>query len=266
MLAANCQELYPIIGALLILLTGCSSKQQRVIEETFERVDTVEPSANITIQNEDGAVFLYGSTVNEMKVHAVKKAYRRERLNQIAIDVSTKQGAASITTKFPPKPKWGLFDRSGTVDYTIVVPATASISLLDLNAGEILLDGMRGPMTRARLGEGGIFARNCFTNLDLAVRRGNAIVSFDWWEESRLSAQANIGHGNAWAYLPSDAAFHLLANAAHGKVFNDFETVPVAAAPTAGGMKTDVAVHGGGEGTINIHVAEGNIKIVEANP
>jgi hypothetical protein len=266
MLAANCQKLYPIIGALLILLTGCSSKQQRVIEETFERLDTVEPSANITIQNEDGAVFLYGSTVNEMKVHAVKKAYRRERLNQIAIDVSTKQGAVFITTKFPPKPKWGLFDRSGTVDYTIVVPATASISLLDLNAGEILLDGMRGPMTRARLGEGGIFARNCFTNLDLAARRGNVSVSFDWWEENRFSAQVNIAQGNAWAYLPSDAAFHLLANATHGKISNDFETVPIAESLPAAGMNIDTLINGGSMATIKIDVAKGNIKIVEANP
>ena len=245
---------------------GCRSAAHRTLEETFEQIYTIDPTANVTVTNSDGAIFVYGSNVNEMQVHAVKKAYRSERLKQIAIDVSTKPGSVFIVTKFPLKPKWGFFDRSGTVEYTIVVPATASISRLDLNAGEILLDGIRGPVAHARLGDGRMFARNCFTNLDLAVRRGNVIVSFDWWEESNFSAQANIAHGNAWAYLPSDAAFHLLANAAHGKIFNDFETLPVATPRTASGMKTDVAVHGGGEGTINIHVAEGNIKIVEANP
>ena len=245
---------------------SCRSAAHRTLEETFEQIYTIDPTANVTVTNSDGAIFVYGSNVNEMQVHAVKKAYRSERLKQIAIDVSTKPGAVSINTKFPPKPKWGLFDRSGTVDYTIVVPATANISLVDLNAGEILLDGMRGAKARARLGDGRIFARNCFTNLDLAVRRGNVIMSFDWWEEGRFSAQANITHGNAWAHLPSDAAIHLLADAAQGKIFNDFEAVPVAAPRTARGMKTDVAVHGGGESTINIHVAEGDIKIVEASP
>src|SRR5437867_11759773 len=111
-----------------------------------------------------------------MRVRAIKRAYRRSRLTQITIDVSTKPGSVSIATKFPPKPKWGLFDRSGTVDYTIVVPADVDISELHLAAGEIFLDGMRGRTTRARLGEGRMYARNCFTNLDLAIRRGNLIL------------------------------------------------------------------------------------------
>ena len=61
------------------------------------------------------------------------------------IDVSAKPGAVSITAKTPSQPKWAFSDHSGTVDCTIVVPARASISALDLNAGEVLLDLMRGP-------------------------------------------------------------------------------------------------------------------------
>src|SRR5262245_63571735 len=107
-----------------------------------------------------------------MEVRAVKKAYSRERLSQIATDVFTKPGVVSVITKFPPQPKWALSDRSGTVDYTIVVPGTASISAIDLNAGEVLLDSMRGREARARLNDGRIFARNCFTDVDLTMNRG----------------------------------------------------------------------------------------------
>jgi len=264
--AANCQKLCPILGALLISLGGCNSAIDRVLEESFERLYTIEPTANITLQNGDGAVLVYGSNVNEIQVDAVKKAYSRARLTQIAIDVTTKPGSVSITTKFPPKPKWGFFDRSGTVDYTIVVPATATISGLELDVGEIVLDGMRGSMTRARLGEGHMFTHNCFTNLDLAVRRGNLIVSYDWWEESRFSAEANVAEGNAWIYLPGDAAFHLLAKAAQGKIGNDFESAVVAESAAAAGTKADTLVHGGDDVRIDIRVADGNIKIVKANP
>jgi len=233
-----------------------------VLEETFEQFYAISPSAKITINNEDGAVLVYGSNVNEMRVHAVKKAYSRARLAQIAVSVDLKPGSVSIATKFPPKPKWGLFDRSGTVDYTIVVPATTDVSNLDLDAGEILLDGMRGRTTRARLGEGRMLARNCFTNLDLAVRRGNLIMSYDWWEQSKFSVEAGIAQGNAWAYLPSDAAFHLLAKAV-GKISSDFEsTAPASNA----GMQIDALVNGGGDATIKVRVAKGNIKIVESNP
>jgi hypothetical protein len=256
----------PLVVTLLLSLAGCGSESDRILEETFEQLYAVEPNADITIQNGDGAVLVYGSNINEMRVHAVKRAYRRARLTQIAINVVAKPGSVSITTKFPLRPKWGLFDRSGTVDYTIIVPATASISRLDLDAGEILVDGMQGRTTRARLGEGRMSARNCFTNLDLGIRRGNLILSYDWWQGSNLAAHANIARGNAWAYLPGDAAFHLLAEAVHGEIFNDFERRAAAEPAAARGTTIDALVNGGGDATIKFRVTEGNIMIVEATP
>jgi hypothetical protein len=199
-----------------------------------------------------------------MRVHAVKKAYSRGRLTQIAVNVSTQPKSVSITTKFPPKPKWGLFDRSGTLDYTIVVPAAASISELNLDAGEILLDGMRGLTTRARLGAGRMFARNCFTNLETEMHRGNLILSYNWWEEEQFSVQARIAQGNVWAHLPGDAAFHLLAKAAHGKIYNDFK--PSVPEESADGMKMNALFNNGGRATIKIRVAKGDIHILQENP
>jgi len=201
-----------------------------------------------------------------VRVRSLKKAYSHERLTQIGIDVSAKPGAVSITVKVPPQPKWAFSDHSGTVDCTIVVPATASISALDLNAGEVLLDSMRGPQVRARLNDGRFFARNCFTNLDLKVQRGTVALSYEWWEKEKFSAQATMTQGNAWVWLPSDAGFHLLARAAHGKIANDFNHVPVFANSSGSKMKIDQIVNGGDSTTINVRVETGNIKITEANP
>ena len=229
-----------------MLLNGCGSGDNRVLEEVSEKVYTVEPSANISIHNYDGAILVYGSDVNEVRVRSLKRAYSHERLNQIGIDVSAKPGAVSITAKAPPQPKWAFSDHSGTVDCTIVVPATASISALDLNAGEVLLDSMRGPEVHARLGDGRIFARNCFTNLDLTVNRGTLALSYEWWQSEKFSAQATMIQGNAWVWLPSEAAFHLLARAAHGKIANDFNNLPVSANSSGSEMKIDQIVNGGG--------------------
>ena len=249
-----------------MLLTGCGSADNRVLEEVSEKVYTVEPSANISIHNYDGAILVYGSDVNEVRVRSLKRAYSHERLNQLVIDVSPKPGAVSITAKAPPQPKWAFWDHSGTVDCTIVVPATASISALDLNAGEVLLDSMRGPEVHARLNDGRIFTRNCFTNLDLTVNRGTLALSYEWWEKEKFSAQATMIQGNAWVWLPSEAAFHLLARAAHGKITNDFNNVPLTANSSAREMKIDQIINGGSSTTINVRVEKGNIKIAEANP
>jgi hypothetical protein len=259
-------ELCLVVLALLVTLNGCGSADNRVLEEVSEKVYMVEPDANISIQNRDGAILVYGSESNDMRVRAVKKAYSRERLSEIAIDISVRPDAVSVSTKFPPQPKWALSDRSGTVDYTIVVPASASISALDLNAGEVLLDSMRGPEVSARLNDGRIFARNCFTNLDLTAQRGTLTLSYDWWEEEKFSARVNVGQGNAWVFLPTDAAFYLLVQAGRGKIANDFNNLPVSANSSAREMKIDQIINGGGSATIQIRVEKGNIKIADANP
>ena len=251
---------------LLMLLSGCGSGNNRVLEEVSEKVYTVEPDASISIHNQAGAISVYGSNVNEVRVRSVKKAYSHERLNQIAIDVSTNPGAVSVTAKFPSQPGWAFSDNSGTVDCTLVVPATASISELDLNAGEILLDSMRGRELRARLNDGRVFARNCFTNLDLRVNRGTLMLSYSWWQREQFSAQVNVGQGNAWVFLPTDSALHLLAHAGRGKILNDFNNVPLSANASAREMKIDQIINGGGSTTINVRVEKGDIKIAEANP
>jgi hypothetical protein len=249
-----------------MLLNGCGGGGNRVLEEVSEKVYMAEPSANISVHNYNGAILVYGSNVNEVRVRSLKRAYSHERLNQLVIDVSAKPSTVSITAKAPPQPKWAFWDHSGTVDCTIVLPATASISALDLNAGEVLLDSMRGPEVRARLNDGRIFTRNCFTNLDLTVNRGTLALSYEWWEKEKFSAQATMIQGNAWVWLPSEAAFHLLARAAHGKITNDFNNVPLTANSAAREMKIDQIINGGSSTTINVRVEKGNIKIAEANP
>jgi hypothetical protein len=251
---------------MLLSISGCGSESDRVLEETFERLYTIQPTANINIQNRDGAILVYGSNTNEMQVHATKKAYSRMRLKQIAVDVSVRPTSVSISTQLPAQPRWALFDRSGTVDYTIVVPATANISILRLDAGEVLMDGMRGRNVRARLGDGRMFAHNCFTDIDLTLQRGNLTLIYDWWEHGTFSVQATVARGNAWVFLPSEAAFHLVAETAHGKIGNDFDNPAVARPTFAGAAKIDTLVHGGGQAAIKVRVANGDINVVEANP
>jgi len=253
-----------LLAALLPALAGCGSAADRAVEETFERTYTIEPTANIAVTNGDGAVLVYGSNTNQMQVRALKRAYTRERLKQIAINISVQPSSISINTKSPSRPKWALFDRSGTVDYTIVVPATANIVGLELNAGEVLLDGMRGSRVHARLGSGRMFAHNCFSNVVLTLHRGTLSLAYDWWEPGKFSIQANIAGGNAWAFFPSDIICHLVAETERGKIENDFKEP--AGRGTEKATKIDMLIHGEDEAAITMRAREGNIKIVEASP
>jgi len=261
---SHLQGIRLILAVLLPAVTGCGSATERTLEEVFEQVYAIEPTANVTVTNDDGAVFIYGSNINEMRVEAIKKAYTRERLKQIAVNVSVQEGSVSIETSIPKKQKWGFSDRSGTVDYTIIVPATANLSRLQLGDGEVLVDGMRGKTVRAKLRNGRVFAHNCFSNVEFTLDRGTLALAYEWWEPEKFSIQANIGLGNAWALLPSNAAFHLVAETGDGTIENDFEKP--ADRRTEEITKTDTLVHGGDKAVLRIHAMAGNIKIVEANP
>ena len=199
-----------------------------------------------------------------MKVQAIKKAYSAERLNKIAVNVSVQPGTVSIDTHSPPKPKWGLFDRSGTVDYVIILPWFCNISQLELANGEVLVEGMRGDNVHASLVNGRLFGHNCFTDLHLAVTNGGLDVAYDWWEEHRFSVNAEITNGNARAFIPGDASFHLFASSLNGHVASEF--VEKQDRQRNGARRIDLMVGGNSETEVKINAINGGIKITEVNP
>ncbi len=217
-------------------------------------------------QFRDGSIRVYaaGSETRSVRVEAIKKAYSPERLKAISVRVSAQPNSISIETIYPPDSGARFSDRSGTVDYVIVVPETIRISKLELTTGEVQLDEMRSDEARAQLGNGRLFAHNCFGNLDLDVKTGNLAIVYEWWEDIEFSIHATIQNGNASAYIPTEAAFHLIAHTATGKIANDFaekeqrRTEPI--------NKIDMLVGGGGKTTFQFETQDGNVKIAEHNP
>ena len=260
----NQQSFRLIFVAYSLSLIGCGPASDRVLEETVELSYKIEPITSISIKNVDGSIRIYGSPAHEMTLQAIKRAYSAKQLKQIAVDVSVQPSTVAIETTFPREPTWGLRDRSGTVDYTIVLPDTASIPRLELANGEVSLEEMRGQSVHARLGTGQLFVHNCFSNVDVTVGRGTLTLAYEWWEPRKFSVQTKIGDGTAWAFLPSDAAFHLIAETVHGKIASDFTAVGEHRAQAM--TKVDALVNGGGEAQIRMRATEGNIKVVEQNP
>jgi hypothetical protein len=260
----NQQSFRLIFVAYSLSLIACGPASDRVLEETVEKSYKIEPTTSISIKNVDGSIQVYGSPAREMTLQATKRAYTAKRLKQIAVDVSVQPGTIAIQTTFPGEPTWGLRDRSGTVDYTIVVPDTASISQLELANGEVSIEEMRGQSVHARLGTGRFFAHNCFSNVNATVGRGTLTLAYEWWEPGKFSVQTNIADGNAWGFLPSDFAFHLIAETVHGKIASDFISMEDHRAQAM--TKVDMLVNGDGETQIKMHATEGNITVVGQNP
>lgn len=248
---------------LCALFSSCG-KSEQPLEQVSEKSCAVNRDAAFSIKNVDGSIRVYGSDKPEMRLQVTKAAYTAERLNKIAVDVSAEPNAVSIDTRFPPRPTWGLSDRSGTVDYVIIIPATAKLSRLELANGEVLIDSMKGEHVHAHLGRGRLFVHNCFSNLHLSVTSGGLDLIYDWWERRRFSVDAQIVNGNLRAFLPGDTSVHLAAQVVNGKIGNDFANKEQRSGSTVNNTVTTVGERPAAE--VNLRAEHGNIRIVEKNP
>jgi hypothetical protein len=204
------------------LLFSSSALAVETLEEIVEQRFDVDPDIALSVQNIDGSVRIYAHEHPVVIVQAIKKAYNAERLHGIVVDTKATPKSIAITTSFPPR-KNALSDRSGTVDYLIVVPQTAKITQLELTNGEVLLEGLRnGGSAKAHLVNGWLIGHNCFGDLELAVESGRLDVAYDWWESHDFAVKALTLRGGLRAVFPSDASFNLNATATEGRIANAF--------------------------------------------
>lgn len=252
------------LAVVTTLFTGCGfDGGDRTLEEVVEQNYQVNPTATLRITNGDGSIRIYAAKTIEIKLQAIKKAYSARRLAKIAVNVSARPNFVSIETFFPPRKTWGLGDRSGTVDYILVVPQTCRISKAELANGEMLIEGTRGEVVDASLISGRLFARNCFGNAHLRVARGGVDVAYDWWEQTKFSISAEIENGGARAFIPGDASFHLVAETEEGQIANDFTEKEQRQAGSV--RKIDMLIGPTPEADVKLHARDGNIQIRETN-
>lgn len=250
-------------GLLALMLAGCHSEEDRLLEATFQQTYHVNPDARISVKNTDGSIRIYGADTTDVKVEAIKKAYQQDRLEKISINVTAQANSVSIDTVYPPKPKLGLSDRSGTVDYILVVPQTCTISRLDLSNGEVQVEGMRGKVT-ANLVNGRMFDHNGFGEHELFVANGGLDVVNDWWEHAKFSFNARILSGNVRALIPADASFQLHASTVDGNIANDFSEPEERHSEPL--RKLDTVIGSPSQSEVRLQATNGSIHIVAANP
>jgi hypothetical protein len=249
---------------LALCFASCRPETERLLEQSFEQTIQVEPTVHFSLKNTDGSIRLYGAGTREIKIQAIKKAYGQQRLEKISVNVTAQPGSVSIDTVYPPKPRLGLADRSGTVDYIIVLPESATVSRLDLANGEVLVEGMRGSKVNASLLNGRMFNHNCFGEHHLLVANGGLDIVFDWWETQKFSVDARIVNGNLRALIPSEATFHLDAAAEDGQVACDFREEEERHRDLA--QKIDTTIGAGAQTDFKLRATHGSIRVIEANP
>jgi hypothetical protein len=248
--------LVPFVGWVLWAANaGAVEPLEEIVDQKFD----VDPNVTVSVQNIDGAIRVYAAEEPVVLVQAVKKAYNAERLKGILVDTKATPKSVAITTSFPPR-KNALSDRSGTVDYIIVVPQTAKLAQLELTNGEVLVEGLRnGGSAKAHLVNGWMIGHNCFGNLDLTVETGRLDVAFDWWESHDFTVKALSVRGQLHAIFPNDASLNLSAMAKEGRVANGFGNKTTAPSDVVHSVAEVIGPDA--RAAISLEARNGNIRI-----
>jgi len=231
-----------------------------VVEEIVEQKYPCDPNATLSIRNTDGSVRIYGADVAEISVEAIKKAYTSERLKEIIVNVKATRKSVTIETIFPPRENgFSLSDRSGTVEYIIIVPQTTKIAQLELVNGEVLVDGLRGGSATAHLVNGWLAGHNCFGDLNFSIVNGRIDLAYDWWESQKFSVKASSVNASIRAILPSDASATIAAQTPTGWIVNGFEAKN--AGPVERAHTLSFAIGTEAEAAFEMKAEDGNIRI-----
>ena len=242
-----------------VFLSGVANSAEP-LEDTFDETYTLDGDGTISIKNTDGSIRIYAADVDEVHVHAVKRAYSAARLNGIEVVANATSKALTIDTRYPPKPS-GLFaDKSGTVDYMLVVPMRTNIAACDLSAGEILIEGLQEGSAKAHLVNGWLAAHNCFVDTDVSLVNGRLDVSYDWWQpEKRFRANAVSVNGLVHVWIAPEMSAAISAATENGKIANSLDDEN--ASPVSNTRSVEVAVGDGQGATLSLRSTDGNIRI-----
>jgi len=250
----------------LLLLGGCSKELERAGTDVLEQTYPVDPNARLKIRNLRGSISVRGADTAELKLRATKRTESAAQLPNINISVAAETSSVSISTSVLPPKKKSPSGGVGTVDYVLVVPRTVSIARLELEDGEVLIEGMEGEDVRATVVDGQLTVRNCCGNVHLAIANGDLDLSYQNCGQRLFLAEAQITHGNARVSIPRDASFRARAETMKGKIANDFADMVQVNSRSV--RKIDVSVGPNARSELALRVTTGDISIaaMKSNP
>jgi len=250
------------IFSLFLFLSACSSKVERMMDEVFEQSYEIEPAASLSIRNPNGLIEIHGTNTSQVQLRATKKAKSAAQLKNIGVNVAAQTDSISITTIFLRQKNIANAMASGTIGYSLTVPATIMLHRVDLDDGKISIEGMRGPELRASIVDGQLAIHNCFGNAHLTVANGALDIFYDRFEGHPFAVDAQITNGNARVFIPRGGPFHVRAETTTGEIVNEFANQVELNGHT--GRKIDVSVGKSERSEIKLRVTTGDITIAEA--
>src|SRR6266850_5239074 len=206
--------------------SGYSSESGEEVREEFHQTYPLAASGRVSVENLNGGEKIKVWDRAAVQVDAVKRAYKRERLNEAKIDVNSSEENIRIKTEYPDQNQTfnsderGRYENPATVDYTLTVPRQAVLESIELINGPIDIEGVEGSVKASSI-NGRVTARGLLGEARLSTINGPLHATFTRLDEAKSISLQSI-NGPVTLVIPSDSNAMVRASTVHGDISNDF--------------------------------------------
>jgi DUF4097 and DUF4098 domain-containing protein YvlB len=196
------------------------------IREEFHQTYPISANGRISLENINGGVRIAVWDQNEVKVDAVKRAYRRERLDEAKIEINATGDSIRIRTDYPDRDQnftddeRRRYNNPATVEYSLTIPRRARIDSIEVINGSLDVDGAEGDVKASSI-NGNVKARALGGDVRLSTINGRLEATFARLDEAKPLDLSSV-NGNVLLVLPSDSNAQVRAGTVHGGISNDF--------------------------------------------
>jgi len=212
--------------AAALINSSCSESFQKSrgneLTETFSQVYPLTATGRVNIANINGDVHINVWDQNSVKVEAIKRAYSRERLSEVTVDVQSAADILTIKTRYPEDRNYSGRNREdswASVEYTVTLPRHAQLDGAELVNGSLDVEGVQGSV-RASLVNGNVKASDLGGEVKLSTVNGGIEANVAALATTK-GVQMSSVNGSIVLIVPPGINADVKASTLHGAITND---------------------------------------------
>ena len=153
------------------------------VREEFHQTYPMSANGRVSLENINGSVRIAVWDQNEVKVDAVKRASRKERLAEAKIEINSTGDSVRIRTEYPDRDQTFTneegrrYNNPASVDYSLTIPRQARIDAVELINGSLEIDGATGDVKASSI-NGRVSAKSLTGDVKLSTVNGSLEATF----------------------------------------------------------------------------------------
>lgn len=205
--------------------TAVPVEPSQELRDEFHQTYPLSATGRVSLENLSGGVQIKVWDRAALQLDAVKKAYRKDRLDEAKIEVNSTEDNIRIKTEYPEGNKTfhsgeGRYNNPASVEYILTVPRKAMLETIELVNGSLDIDGVEGDVKASSI-NGKVVARGLMGEAKLSTINGQLHAIFTKLDDAKPISLTSV-NGGVNLIIPSDANAAIRASTVHGGISNDF--------------------------------------------